>query len=149
MSVNSISVVSASVYVSWIYLRFFQVHAEYDFTFTIGDESDHFRFVTFFPPILHPLVGKVSDIMYGIFNCSARRAASHNAANASPAPGIMNSLDSTLSGAPFLYRGWNSPAWSSPSPRPPAPLVPGSSIGESNEDAQAQVVKQQLLTPSS
>merc|ERR1712178_258881 len=42
MSVNSISVVSASVYVSWIYLRFFQVHAEYDFTFTIGDESDHF-----------------------------------------------------------------------------------------------------------
>lgn len=48
-SITPACIVLSSIVISWVYLRFFQVHAGFGGTYTIGDETDHFRMVTFFP----------------------------------------------------------------------------------------------------
>jgi hypothetical protein len=48
-SVTPVCIVLSSIGISWVYLRFFQVHAGFGGTYTIGDDTDHFRMVSFFP----------------------------------------------------------------------------------------------------
>lgn len=51
-------------YTSWTYLRFFQLKSDGSLK---GDPSDEFAFTTFFPEILRPAVGTVSNICYKLF----------------------------------------------------------------------------------
>ena len=60
--------------VSWIYLRFFQLHEHHNHlsggtnrSQTRGDLSDAFAFYTFFPNVLRPIVTVFADIFYGLF----------------------------------------------------------------------------------
>lgn len=59
---------------SWIYLRFFQLHEHHNRVSgaqnrsqSRGDLSDSFAFYTFFPNVLRPIVAVFADILYGLF----------------------------------------------------------------------------------
>mmetsp|Transcript_5860 Transcript_5860/g.14258 ORF Transcript_5860/g.14258 Transcript_5860/m.14258 type:complete len:308 (+) Transcript_5860:167-1090(+) len=67
-SFYSIGLAAAGTFMSWIYLRFFQSKMDGKL---IGDPSDEFRFATFFPELLHPLVDKL--VMPCSLCCGARR----------------------------------------------------------------------------
>lgn len=60
----TISLVTSGTYFAWIYLRFFQTKMEGKL---VGDPSDEFRFATFFPELMHPVVDKIA----GLFFCCA------------------------------------------------------------------------------
>ncbi len=56
--------------VSWIYLRFFQLHKHNmssNKTRSRGDLSDAFAFYTFFPNVLRPIVAIFADAFYRLF----------------------------------------------------------------------------------
>ncbi|XP_022107252.1 transmembrane protein 115-like [Acanthaster planci] len=56
---TSLSMCASGLFVSWIYLRFFQRQSG-----TKGDMSDTFRFATFFPEVMQPPVAIVSNTVY-------------------------------------------------------------------------------------
>lgn len=49
--------------ISWVYLRFYQVHANG----CKGDLADSFAFATFFPNVLQPPIAAVSNAVFAFF----------------------------------------------------------------------------------
>ncbi|XP_065214989.1 transmembrane protein 115-like [Planococcus citri] len=60
-STNTV-MMSFGVYVSWIYLRFYQRHS----SGTIGDMSESFNFASFFPSIIQPYVGVLANTIFDL-----------------------------------------------------------------------------------
>jgi len=54
--------VLSGVYMSWLYLRYFQVTAA-----GVGDPADSFTFEKLFPDCLHPVMGRVAQAFHRIF----------------------------------------------------------------------------------
>jgi len=80
-------------YASWFYLRFFQSKPE---TSLQGDPSDEFRFATFFPGILHPVIDRVAGLCSQVFRVGLQQAparaesGSSYVLNGAPLPGSDN-----------------------------------------------------------
>lgn len=80
-------------YASWFYLRFFQSKPE---TSLQGDPSDEFRFATFFPGALHPVIDRIAGLCSQVFRVGLQqapaRAESGNSyvLNGAPLPGSDN-----------------------------------------------------------
>ncbi|XP_055606596.1 transmembrane protein 115 [Uranotaenia lowii] len=51
---------ASGMYVSWVYLRFYQRHSNG----TRGDSAENFRFASFFPNVLQPFVNLVANPVY-------------------------------------------------------------------------------------
>ncbi|CAN6300852.1 unnamed protein product [Urochloa humidicola] len=73
------------IYVSWIYLRYFQKRLEVDLR---GDPSDEFSFSSFFPGFFRPILDPIASIFHKIFcGRSARSEGTGNALDGSQFPG--------------------------------------------------------------
>lgn len=90
---NTVPFVLFGTYVSWFYLRFFQSKSE---TSLQGDPSDEFRFATFFPAAVHPVIDKVAGLCSLVFRVGLKqtpaRSESGNsfALSNAPLPGSDN-----------------------------------------------------------
>ncbi|KAL3138155.1 hypothetical protein ABBQ38_005383 [Trebouxia sp. C0009 RCD-2024] len=62
--IKTVPFVVFGTYISWFYLRFFQSKPE---TSLQGDPSDEFRFATFFPVALHPVIDRIAGLCSQIF----------------------------------------------------------------------------------
>ncbi|XP_058058875.1 transmembrane protein 115 [Anopheles bellator] len=51
---------ASGLYVSWVYLRFYQRHSNG----TRGDSAENFRFASFFPNVLQPLIAVIANPVY-------------------------------------------------------------------------------------
>lgn len=51
---------ASGLYVSWVYLRFYQRHSNG----TRGDSAENFRFASFFPNVLQPFVSLIANPVY-------------------------------------------------------------------------------------
>ncbi|DBA78781.1 TPA: hypothetical protein ACH3X1_008680 [Trebouxia sp. C0004] len=80
-------------YASWFYLRFFQSKPE---TSLQGDPSDEFRFATFFPGALHPVIDRVAGLCSQVFRVGLQQAPARAESgtsyvlNGAPLPGSDN-----------------------------------------------------------
>ncbi|TKV96006.1 hypothetical protein SEVIR_9G401200v4 [Setaria viridis] len=73
------------IYVSWIYLRYFQKRLEVGLK---GDPSDEFSFSSFFPGFLRPILDPIASIFHKIFcGRSARYESTGQALDGSQFPG--------------------------------------------------------------
>ncbi|TVU37454.1 hypothetical protein EJB05_10770 [Eragrostis curvula] len=73
------------IYMSWIYLRYFQKRLE---TGLKGDPSDEFSFSTFFPEFLRPVLDPIASILHRLFCGRSDRSDSRGQAlDTSPLPG--------------------------------------------------------------
>lgn len=51
---------ASGLYVSWVYLRFYQRHSNG----TRGDSAENFRFSSFFPNVLQPFIALIANPVY-------------------------------------------------------------------------------------
>lgn len=75
-------------YNSWLYLRFFQQQPE---TNLKGDPSEDFKFSSFFPAFLHPIVDRIAAVLAVIFRLKHTQSSEGKAYAISNAPSIVGS----------------------------------------------------------
>ncbi|CAD5175395.1 rhomboid-like protein 19 [Musa acuminata AAA Group] len=86
-SVSYLPTLLFGIYMSWIYLRYFQKRPE---TSLKGDPSDDFSFSSFFPEFLRPILDPITSLFHWVF-CGRRSGSSAElrgrSLDASPLPG--------------------------------------------------------------
>lgn len=92
-ALKTVPFVIFGTYISWFYLRFFQSRPE---TSLQGDPSDEFRFATFFPAAVQPVIDRVAGLCSKVFRVGLQPAAARSASgsslplNGAPLPGSDN-----------------------------------------------------------